>query len=97
MVEDLAKEITVCVDIPTIGIGASSVCDGQILVTEDMSGLFGQNVPKFVEVFGDVGGEIRRAIGAYANAVRAREFPAAKNVYGRKQPASKPRLARIAG
>lgn len=97
MVEELAKDITARIDIPTIGIGASSVCDGQILVTEDMSGLFGQNVPKFVEVFGDVGGETRRAIGAYAVAVRAREFPAQKNVYKQKQPALKPRLARIAG
>jgi len=97
MVEDLAKEITARVDIPTIGIGASSVCDGQILVSEDMTGAFGQDVPKFVQVFGDVAGETRRAIDAYANAVRRREFPAQKNVYKQKQPAAKPRLTQIAG
>ncbi|MSP42710.1 MAG: 3-methyl-2-oxobutanoate hydroxymethyltransferase [Alphaproteobacteria bacterium] len=97
MVEDLAKDITARIDIPTIGIGASSVCDGQILVSEDMTGLFGQNVPKFVQVFGDVAGEAQRAIDAYADAVRRREFPAAKNVYKAKLAAPKSRLARIAG
>ncbi len=97
MVEDLAKDITARVDIPTIGIGASSVCDGQILVSEDMTGLFGQDVPKFVQVFGDVAGETRRAIDAYANAVRRREFPAQKNVYKQKQSVAKPRLAQITG
>lgn len=97
MVEDLAKEITARIDIPTIGIGASSACDGQILVSEDMTGLFGQNVPKFVQVFGDVAGEAQRAIDAYADAVRRREFPAAKNVYKAKLAAPKSRLARLAG
>ena len=97
MVENLARDITARVDIPTIGIGASSVCDGQILVTEDMTGLFGQDVPKFVQVFGDVAGENQRAIDSYANAVRRREFPAPKNVYQQKQRAIKTRLAQITG
>lgn len=97
MVEELAKNITARVDIPTIGIGASSACDGQILVSEDMTGVFGTDVPKFVQVFGDVAGETQRAIDAYANAVRRREFPAPKNVYKQKLQTPKTRIAQIAG
>lgn len=86
VLEDLAQRITDRIEIPTIGIGASKFCDGQILVTEDMTGVFGNDVPKFVQVFGDVAGETERAVHAYANAVRGREFPTERNVFRPKQP-----------
>lgn len=82
--EDLARDITAEVDIPTIGIGASSVCDGQILVTNDM---LGQSdwVPKFVRKFADIRSVTDEAVKAYAEAVRARTFPGDEHVYGQKQ------------
>ena len=97
MMEDLAQIITAQLDIPTIGIGASASCDGQILVCEDMIGVFGDNVPKFVEVFGNVGGETQRAVQTYASSVRARTFPAQKNVFKLKQQPPKPRVKQITG
>lgn len=97
LVEDVAQRITGQVDIPTIGIGASRVCDGQILVSEDMTGVFGQNVPKFVQVFGDVAGETSRAVQAYANAVRSREFPTQKNIFKPLQPRAKVQAIRTSG
>ena len=81
--EPLAAKITKMVDIPTIGIGASPACDGQILVMEDMLGL-SPRVPKFVKEFGKVGAAIEKAISAYAKAVRAREFPEPANTYDMK-------------
>lgn len=78
--EDLAREITMAVPTPTIGIGASSACDGQILVTPDMLGLF-EWTPKFVKRYGDLRGDLDRAVAAYAAEVRARAFPAAAQVY----------------
>ena len=81
--EPLAAKITADIPIPTIGIGASPRCDGQILVMEDMLGL-SPRVPKFVKEFGKVGQAIERAIGAYANEVRARSFPSPSNTYGVK-------------
>jgi len=81
VIEDLAREITDSVSIPTIGIGASRACDGQILVTEDMVGITGDHVPKFVKQYADVSGEIARAAGEYAADVRARRFPFDENVY----------------
>jgi len=80
MAEPLSAKITKEIPIPTIGIGASSACDGQILVMEDMLGL-SPRVPKFVKEFGEVGRAIERAIGAYAEEVRARTFPAPENTY----------------
>ncbi|HBF97891.1 MAG TPA: 3-methyl-2-oxobutanoate hydroxymethyltransferase, partial [Alphaproteobacteria bacterium] len=59
----------------------SEACDGQILVTEDMIGVFGDKVPKFVERFGDVAGETRAAVNAYADAVRQRSFPGHHNLF----------------
>lgn len=85
--EELAVEITEAVSCPTIGIGASSACDGQILVTEDMLGLFDW-VPKFVRKYGDQKAEISKAIAEYAQDVRARAFPSAKETYQLKKPAS---------
>ena len=85
--EELAVEITEAVSCPTIGIGASSACDGQILVTEDMLGLFDW-VPKFVRKYGDQKAEISKAVAEYANDVRTRVFPSTKETYQLKKPAS---------
>jgi 3-methyl-2-oxobutanoate hydroxymethyltransferase len=81
--EPLAAKITREVAIPTIGIGASPACDGQILVLEDMLGL-SPRVPKFVKRYGDLGPAIDSAVAAYAADVRSRAFPAADNVYAIK-------------
>jgi len=78
--EPLGRRITGEIEIPTIGIGASVACDGQILVLEDMLGL-SPRVPKFVKRFGDLGPSIERAVKSYAEAVRARSFPDADHVY----------------
>ncbi len=80
MVEPLAAKITRQVEIPTIGIGASVECDGQILVLEDMLGLNAWT-PKFVKVYGDLGPQIEKAVSAYAEDVRARTFPTEDEVY----------------
>ncbi len=81
--EPLAAKITASIPIPTIGIGASPACDGQILVMEDMLGL-SPRVPKFVKEFGKVGAAIEGAIRMYAEEVRARNFPAPENTYEMK-------------
>ncbi|MEO1115909.1 MAG: 3-methyl-2-oxobutanoate hydroxymethyltransferase [Pseudomonadota bacterium] len=80
MVEPLAAQITREIPIPTIGIGASAECDGQILVLEDMLGL-NPAPPKFVKVYGNLGGQIEAAVKAYADEVRKRAFPAEDQVY----------------
>jgi len=80
MVEPLAAKITRQVDIPTIGIGASAECDGQILVLEDMLGL-NPAPPKFVKVYGNLGGQIEAAVKAYAEEVKDRSFPGDGQVY----------------
>lgn len=79
----LAARITERIPIPTIGIGASSHCDGQILVMEDMLGL-SPRVPKFVKKFGAVATAIEEAIRAYAEEVGERRFPAAEHTYAMK-------------
>jgi 3-methyl-2-oxobutanoate hydroxymethyltransferase len=81
--EPLARRITETISIPTIGIGASPACDGQILVLEDMLGL-SQRVPKFVKRYGDLAGHIETAVKSYAADVRARKFPGPENVYPAK-------------
>jgi 3-methyl-2-oxobutanoate hydroxymethyltransferase len=78
--EPLARKITAAVAIPTIGIGGSVACDGQILVLEDMLGL-SPRVPKFVKRYGELGPGIETAVAAYAADVRARAFPGAEHVY----------------
>ena len=78
--EPLGRRITEIVPIPTIGIGASAACDGQVLVLEDMLGL-SPWVPKFVKRYSDLGPSIESAVEAYAKEVRARSFPAAEHVY----------------
>jgi 3-methyl-2-oxobutanoate hydroxymethyltransferase len=81
--EPLAAKITTAISIPTIGIGASAACDGQILVMEDMLGLSPQ-VPKFVKQFGQIGAAIESAIRGYAEAVRSKNFPAQEHTYAMK-------------
>ena len=78
--EDLAKKITENVPIPTIGIGASVHCDGQILVTDDMLGL-SNFFPKFVKQYSTLGKVIEKCIRNYAKDVKTRKFPFIKNVY----------------
>ncbi|CDX25599.1 3-methyl-2-oxobutanoate hydroxymethyltransferase [Mesorhizobium plurifarium] len=80
--EPLARRITEELLMPTIGIGASPACDGQILVVDDMLGLFGEFRPKFVKRYAELGETASLAIGTYAQEVRARRFPAAEHVFG---------------
>ncbi len=82
----LADRITGEVPIPTIGIGASAGCDGQILVVDDMLGLFTDFRPKFVKRYATLGEEGEAAIRAYAEDVRARRFPGPEHVFSDKVP-----------
>jgi 3-methyl-2-oxobutanoate hydroxymethyltransferase len=85
MAEPLAAKITAEIPVPTIGIGASSACDGQILVVNDMLGLT-PRTPKFVRRYAHLGEEIASAVTAYAADVRARAFPGAEHTYAMKKP-----------
>lgn len=78
--KEIADEVTAAVRVPTIGIGASPGCDGQILVTPDMLGQF-DRVPKFVKKFGDMKGMIETAAREYAEQVKDRSFPGSTNIY----------------
>jgi 3-methyl-2-oxobutanoate hydroxymethyltransferase len=80
VLEPIAIEITNKIACPTIGIGASAQCDGQVLVTEDMLGLF-DRVPKFVKKFGNMGVSVEEAVREYANDVRSRSFPGPEQLY----------------
>jgi 3-methyl-2-oxobutanoate hydroxymethyltransferase len=91
MAELLAARITKQIAIPTIGIGASASCDGQILVLEDMLGLNPQ-VPKFVKKFAKIGDAIEDAVKTYADEVRARAFPGAQHVYAMREEAAAPAI-----
>ena len=77
----LAAEITATVSIPTIGIGAGAGCDGQILVLNDMLGLFSEFRPKFVKVYAELGEHMRQAFTAYASDVREGRFPGKEHGY----------------
>ncbi|HEX8471703.1 MAG TPA: 3-methyl-2-oxobutanoate hydroxymethyltransferase [Brevundimonas sp.] len=85
--EGVAREITETIDKPTVGIGASAACDGQILVTNDMLGMFDWT-PRFVRKYADLRGEIDRAVASYASDVKARRFPAEVETYFSKKPAT---------
>ncbi len=92
--EALVPEISAAVEAPTIGIGASAQCDGQILVTDDLLGLF-EWTPKFVRRYADLKGVIDKAAAEYAADVRGRRFPAAAETYAlRVNAARQPRVAR---
>jgi len=84
----LADRITGELAIPTIGIGASPGCDGQILVVDDMLGLFTAFKPKFVKRYAELGKEGTAAIEGYAEEVRARRFPAPEHLFADKAPGS---------
>jgi 3-methyl-2-oxobutanoate hydroxymethyltransferase len=84
VVEPIAVEITNSVGVPTIGIGASAACDGQVLVAEDMLGLF-ERTPRFVKRYGDMAGYVAERVTAFADEVRARAFPGADQVYAPKE------------
>jgi 3-methyl-2-oxobutanoate hydroxymethyltransferase len=88
LTEPLARRITAAIKIPTIGIGASTACDGQILVMEDMLGL-SPRVPRFVKKFGKVGEVIEDAIKSYAEDVRTGAFPMPEHTYSMKDGAPK--------
>ncbi|AZD69413.1 ketopantoate hydroxymethyltransferase [Pseudomonas chlororaphis] len=80
--ENLARRISDFSPMPTIGIGASPACDGQVLVTEDLLGLGGPQVPRFVKQYADVGALISQACEQFAAEVRDGRFPEARHCYG---------------
>jgi 3-methyl-2-oxobutanoate hydroxymethyltransferase len=84
--EPLARAITQRIAPPTIGIGASAGCDGQILVIDDMIGLFSEFRPKFVRRYAEIATPIEAAIRDYASDVRARRFPGKEHVFGEGPP-----------
>ncbi len=84
-VEPLARRITETIDIPTIGIGASPACDGQILVTEDLVGLFSDFTPKFVKRYADLGEQIAAAAKNYSEDVRSGKFPGSEHCFGMRR------------
>jgi len=79
--EPVAAAITRSISIPTIGIGASPACDGQILVSEDVFGLFSDFTPRFVKRYADLGPRIAEAAAAYSADVKARRFPAMEHCF----------------
>ncbi len=87
-VEPVAAAITREIAIPTIGIGASPACDGQILVSDDMLGLFTEFQPRFVRRFADLGAAVGEAARLYADEVTARRFPGPEHCFGAVRPSS---------
>ncbi len=86
---NLADDITAAVPIPTIGIGASAGCDGQILVVDDMLGLFTAFKPKFAKRYASLGDDASAAVAEFAEEVRARKFPGPEHVFADTAPGSK--------
>lgn len=80
--EPVARELTRRVPVPTIGIGASAACDGQVLVTDDLLGLFTDFTPKFVKRYAELAPQIEKAAADYARDVRARRFPGDEHTFG---------------
>ncbi len=80
VVEPIAIDVTKAISCPTIGIGASAQCDGQVLVTEDMLGMF-ERVPRFVKRYEDIAGIIEKTVATYAEEVRNRSFPSEEQTY----------------
>ncbi len=79
--QEVAKTITSAIKIPTIGIGASAACDGQVLVTEDMVGLGGGYIPRFVKQYANIAADIEKAVEQYASEVKNRSFPSDEYCY----------------
>jgi 3-methyl-2-oxobutanoate hydroxymethyltransferase len=90
VMEPLARRIVAEAPCPVIGIGASPACDGQVLVIDDMLGMF-ERVPRFVRRFDDLAARVSTAAATYAAAVRDRSFPAAAELYGVEPAAAPPR------
>ncbi|ASG20048.1 3-methyl-2-oxobutanoate hydroxymethyltransferase [Nitrospirillum viridazoti] len=86
VVEPLARQVTELVPVVTIGIGASAACDGQVLVSDDMLGLFADFTPKFVKRYADLATQVGAAAQAYAEDVRARRFPGPEHTFAEKRP-----------
>ena len=85
-IEPLARKITETIKIPTIGIGASPACDGQILVTEDLVGLFSEFTPKFVKRYAVLGQQIADAAKSYSKDVRSGNFPGPEHCFTMRRP-----------
>ena len=81
-IESLARDITAAVPVPTIGIGASPACDGQILVIDDLIGMFTGFTPRFVKRYAELGTAVGEAAAAYAEDVKARRFPGPEHCFG---------------
>lgn len=88
--DGLARSITEKIAVPTIGIGASAACDGQVLVTDDMLGMFTAFRPKFVKRYAELGRTAEAAIEAFAEEVRERRFPAQEHVFSDTAPSNAP-------
>jgi 3-methyl-2-oxobutanoate hydroxymethyltransferase len=84
-IEPLAREITASIAIPTVGIGASPACDGQVLVSDDMLGLFNEFKPRFVKHFAELAPLVSHAAETYAAEVRARTFPGPEHTFQPKR------------
>lgn len=82
VMEAVGRRVTEAVNVPTIGIGASPACDGQVLVTEDLLGLFAAFKPKFVKRYAELSGNIDAAVAQFASEVRERRFPEAEHCFG---------------
>ena len=85
-VEPVAARITREIAAPTIGIGASASCDGQVLVIDDLLGLFGTFTPRFVRRYAELGDEVGKAVAAYAEDVRTRRFPGPEHIFQPARP-----------
>ena len=81
VISHVARQVTNNVSIPTIGIGASKYCDGQILVSEDMLGFFSEYYPKFVKKYADLSKIIKSSVQKYSSEVRNEKFPSKKFEY----------------
>ncbi|MBH0239681.1 3-methyl-2-oxobutanoate hydroxymethyltransferase [Methylobrevis albus] len=84
--EPIARQISEASPVPTIGIGASAGCDGQVLVSDDMLGLFSDFKPKFVKRYAELGSIVENAVETYAREVRERSFPAPEHTFGAVKP-----------
>ncbi|MCW2240459.1 3-methyl-2-oxobutanoate hydroxymethyltransferase [Azospirillum canadense] len=93
VMEPLADRITAAVAVPTIGIGASVACDGQVLVTDDLLGLFTDFTPKFVRRYAELGPTVSQAASAFAEDVRHRRFPGPEHVFAAPSKAPVPETA----
>jgi 3-methyl-2-oxobutanoate hydroxymethyltransferase len=78
---ELGRKVTAALSIPTIGIGAGPHCDGQVLVTPDLLGLYGDLRPKFVKVYAELGNQVKDAVDRYCREVRDGSYPGPENSF----------------